>query len=236
MPAFRAQGNRLTHFINPGEIAIGGEVINSNTGTAGNTITGAMMASGIIWRTGPTAGFTDTTDTADNILAALGGSSNSNVIGGDTEVGNTFRFRYMNNSGNSGTLAAGAGVILGSLTGESYITATAKWRDFLVTVLAAQVSTIVNSITQSGSASVTFVLATGQNALAIGPAPGAVNLVPGSTVSGTGIATGTTLLAPVQGQGGVIGCTLSGTATATGTATLSFDSTVQVDSIGSGTV
>src|SRR5215469_11032301 len=44
--------------------------------TVGNgTITGAMVAGGIVRRTGPTAAFTDTFDTAQNILNALKGNA-----------------------------------------------------------------------------------------------------------------------------------------------------------------
>jgi hypothetical protein len=41
------------------------------TATAGTTLTAAQMINGAILRSGPTAAFSDTTDTATNILAAL---------------------------------------------------------------------------------------------------------------------------------------------------------------------
>ena len=49
--------------------------------TAGaGTLTAAAMVGGLIPRTGPTAGFTDTTDTAANIDALLAAGSGSNTL------------------------------------------------------------------------------------------------------------------------------------------------------------
>ena len=45
--------------------------------TAGTTISAANMLTGVVARTGPTAAFTDTLDTAADIISALAGSSNS---------------------------------------------------------------------------------------------------------------------------------------------------------------
>lgn len=71
--------------------------------TAGNgTLTAAGLVGGQIVRTGPTAAFTDTTDTAANIVTALGGF-----------VANaTFFIRIKNGTAFPQTLAAGTGVTL----------------------------------------------------------------------------------------------------------------------------
>lgn len=69
--------------------------------TVGNgALTAAALAGGIIARSGPTAAFTDTLDTAANIVAGLGGSFT---------VGQTFVFQIKNLTTFEQTLAAGAG-------------------------------------------------------------------------------------------------------------------------------
>lgn len=49
----------------------------SVTSTTGTNLTAANMLTGVIARTGPTAAFTDTLDTAADIIAALVGSADS---------------------------------------------------------------------------------------------------------------------------------------------------------------
>ena len=94
----------------------------STTGSTG-TLTAAGIVGGLITRTGPTAAFTDTTDTAANIIAAM----NSQVIG------NSWTFRLVNDTAYADTLAAGAGV---TLSGQSVIPAN-SWAEFLMTYSAA---------------------------------------------------------------------------------------------------
>jgi hypothetical protein len=81
--------------------------------TAGaGTLTAAALMAGFITRAGPTAAFTDTTDTAANILSAL--AVNPNAI---PEYGQTFLMVYVNLSAYAATIAAGTGVTLsGTMT------------------------------------------------------------------------------------------------------------------------
>lgn len=78
-------------------------IIDTAITTVGNgTLTAAALIGGQVVRTGPTSTYTDTTDTAANIIAALP------VL----NVGGTFFIRIKNATAFTQTLAAGAGVTL----------------------------------------------------------------------------------------------------------------------------
>lgn len=79
-------------------------LVNTDIVTVGDgALPAAALLGGQVTRTGPTAPFTDTTDTAADILAALGGN---------IDVAGTFVVRYKNATAFPATLAAGAGVTL----------------------------------------------------------------------------------------------------------------------------
>jgi hypothetical protein len=104
-------------------------IVSTALSTVGaGTITAAGIASGITNRTGSTAAFTDTTDTAANIIAAL---PNANI-------GQSFLYVYYNNTPGVATLAGGTGV---TVTGT--IVPQACWAEFLVTYTAAATVTMV---------------------------------------------------------------------------------------------
>ena len=94
-----------------------------STTTSTGTLTAAGIVGGLITRTGPTAAFTDTTDTAANIIAAM----NSQV------VGNSWTLRLVNDTAYADTLAAGSGV---TLSGQTVVPPN-SWAEFLVTYSAA---------------------------------------------------------------------------------------------------
>lgn len=80
-----------------------GETINTAITTVGNgTLTGAAVTGGVITRTGPVAAFTDTTDTATAIVAAIGAPF----------IGQSFFVNIKNGTAFTETLAAGSGVTL----------------------------------------------------------------------------------------------------------------------------
>lgn len=80
----------------------GGGVVNTTISTAGNgTLTAAGLVGGQISRLGPTAAYTDTTDTAAAIITALGGSF---------ESGASFIARLKNFTAYPQTVTAGTGV------------------------------------------------------------------------------------------------------------------------------
>lgn len=218
----------------PGDLLTAGEnILTGALTTAGaGTWTAAMIASGIIRRTGPGGGYIDTTDTATNILAAIAG----NAAAADVVPGTTWRMLFINTVAQAMTFAAGAGVVSG--TGTLTVAASLT-REYLWTVLNASPAVTLQSNTTNASAVVTFVLPAGMQSWPIGPAPNAVNITPGMTVSGTGITAGTTVLGVTQGQGGLTGITLSANATATSAAggvALTFGPTLQIDALRAGTL
>ena len=72
----------------------------SVTSTTGTNLTAANMLTGVIARTGPTAAFTDTLDTAADIISAIAGSSDSYG----------FNFLIQNFTAYQMTLTAGTGM------------------------------------------------------------------------------------------------------------------------------
>jgi len=75
----------------------------SITNTTGTTLPASDMINGAIIRTGPTSAFSDTTDTAANIIASFGPSP---------PVGSSYQFALINQTDYSDTLIAGAGVTI----------------------------------------------------------------------------------------------------------------------------
>ena len=78
--------------------------VSSVTAATGTTLSAAQMTGGMILRSGPTAAFTDTTDTAANLQAAYNAD--------DTQIGSSFVMIVANATANVLTIAAGTGVIL----------------------------------------------------------------------------------------------------------------------------
>jgi hypothetical protein len=106
------------------------ETLSTNAGTAGGTITAAAITSKLLQRSGPTLPFTDTTDTAANIIAALGTGA---------PIGSSFNFRYQNISAHLATLTGGVGVTVSGISTvmDNYA------GSFLVTYSAANTVTMV---------------------------------------------------------------------------------------------
>ena len=110
-----------------------------NTVGAG-TLTAAGIAGGFISRTGTQiAAFTDTTDTAANIIAAI-----PNAI-----IGQSFEFTYQNNSvgGFIGTLTGGSGVTVSGATAVN----PGNFVRYLVTYTAAATVTMVGVAGQTAT-------------------------------------------------------------------------------------
>lgn len=220
--------------LNPGDVLAGGEnILAGGISTAGaGTWTGAAIATGIIRRTGPGAGYTDTTDTATNILAALAGNNPANPV----KPGTSFRLLFLNTVAQAMTFAAGQGVVAGT---GNLNAAASVWREYLLTVLNASPAVPVQSNTTNLSTAVTFVLPPNMASLPIGPNIPSWNITPGMDVSGTGISAGTYVAGVTQGQGGIIGVTLSAAATATSAAggtPLFFGPRIMIDALRGGTL
>jgi hypothetical protein len=232
---FGSGADMLERPIYPGDLLAGGESLTAGaiTVAGSSTWTAAAIATGIILRTGPAAGYTDTTDTAVNILNALA----ANTPQASVVPGTSFRMLLINTVAQALTFAAGVGVVVGLGTVN---VAASLVREYLWTVLNTTPVQVVNSNTTNASPTVTFVLPNGAVSYPLlasnGPAAGALNITPGATVTGTGIAAGTTVVGLTLGQGGIIGVTLSQNATATGQAALTFGPTMRIDGIRSSTL
>lgn len=102
--------------------------LNTALTTAGAGIpTAAGIVGGIIARTGPAGAFSDTTDTAANIIAAVHGAA----------VGQSWELTYINATAFVATLIAGGGVTLTNLSGGTLTVAPNSWARMLVTVATA---------------------------------------------------------------------------------------------------
>lgn len=99
---------------------VGAKSVATDTTVGASTITAAQMLTGDIIRSGSTAAYTDTTDTAANIIASI---PNAIVgVGYELTIANTVAF--------DDTIAAGAGV---TLAGTTLISASSS-RKFVVTI------------------------------------------------------------------------------------------------------
>jgi len=233
MTAIRLSGTRglMEELVNPGDTIVTGEFVASNATVGSATIPAAQLVSGTLNRSGSTGAYTDTFDTAVNVITALTG----NVPAGALVPGHSFRFRLYNSVAYAETITLGAGMVAGVGTVSSVSAST--WRDFLFTVQNTTPSQNLVMNTTSGSPTATIVLPAGMVAMPIGVQPIAVNIQPGATAIGSGIPASTTVLGIVQGQGGITGVTLSANATATATnVAVNFGPTIKVDGLGSGTL
>lgn len=185
MPLFRPTGYATSvseRQINAGDILASGESYAALAADANSTITGAMIAAGILNRTGMTAGRTDTTDTAENVLLALSGNDfDRNVLNGCT-----FRFTYIQTVAFATTWAHGRGWVAGS--GTLNVAASAV-REYLCRILCAQKEVATNCGTTNASAAVT---------LDVPQAAGSI--VPGMLVTGAGITAGTKVAGVTYGR------------------------------------
>lgn len=101
------------------------------TATSGVTLTANQIdGSAVIIRTGPTAAFTDTTDTAANIISGLS----------NPPTNSRFRLRVVNTTGYAETIAAGTGI---TISGTATISA-GTWRDYDFAVTSSSAITMTN--------------------------------------------------------------------------------------------
>lgn len=145
----------------------GEQVINTAITTVGaGVLTGAAIAGGVITRTGSTAAYTDTTDTAALIVAAV-----SNAF-----VGQSFYLRIKNGTNFAETLVGGSGV---TFSGTSVIIPPNSVGTYLVTLTsltAISILHIVTALLSNGTPKAITTLST----------------VGAATITGAGIASGIT--------------------------------------------
>lgn len=198
-----------------GDVLVGGETTTNTLTTAGaGTITAAMLTGGILTRSGPGAGFTDTTDTAANIVAALAGQANLNVGGYAVPNGTTDRLIYINTVAFAMTLAAGSGVTLGA----NVNIAASSVKDYLITVTNGTPPQIFAATVDGSTKVITGLSQTQTNLLSVGMA-----------VTGTGIAA-SSVIASIQPG---VGVTLNNNTTVAGSlVALTFNPTITITSLG----
>ena len=203
--------------VQTGEVIGGAEVAGVLTTAGAGTLTAALLINSLLNRTGPTAGFTDTTDTAANIIAALAGQ---NFVGtgspggaGGVQPGTTWRLRYVNGVAYAMTLAAGTGVTIatGNVT-ASYI------KDYLLTVTNGTPQQIFVANVDGSTAVITGMTQSQTNLLSVG-----------MLVTGTGIAASSNIISIQPG----VGVTLNNNTTVANTsAIVTFNPTVTMTGIG----
>jgi hypothetical protein len=212
--------NGIIRHPQPGDIYLNDEAITTLTNASAQVLTGAQLATGILLRAGPTAGYGDTFPDANSLVASLisnmyvGSAANLfNLVG--VQPGSAFRFRYINSVAFANTPVAGVGVTLGA----NSAVAASSVKEYLIT------------ITNGTPASIRVGNTTNASAVLSGFAPDALaGVTPGMLVTGTNIPASTTIIGVNQAANTI---TLSANVTATGTSiSLAFNPTYRVDSLG----
>ena len=166
---------------------------NSPSSSGGITLTAAMLDNGVVVRSGPTAAFTDTLDTAANIITYL------DVTAG---TGQGFRFVYVNTTAFVATIAAGTGI---TIVGPATVDGNSV-REFVVVQTGATAFSFYALGQGSSGPAVTNGGLT-QLGQVLNVAPMAAN---NNFDASTGSATTATLTAPCKGQAIVIASFSSG--------------------------
>jgi hypothetical protein len=116
-------GANFIRTANPGECVMEQTQPTNITTVGAGTVTAAGMATGYIERTGPVGGYSDTLDTADNLIAAIPNAG----------PGDSFEFTMRNTVAFLQTLVVAEGA---ELFGAFTTVAASSVRKFLITVLA----------------------------------------------------------------------------------------------------
>lgn len=179
-------GTDLTRNAGAGDLVPNNLVSGSLTTAGDGTITAALIANGIVRRTGPGGAYADTTDTAENIRIALGTPPN----------GSSFFFLHCNDVAQAMTFTAGVGIT----TAGTVNSAASVKRWYLVTMVNnTPLQTLL--VNQTNASKVITGLTAAQTAL----------LTVGMAVSGTSIAASSVIDSIQPG----VGVTLNNNATAT---------------------
>ena len=209
----------LQRQIQRGDVLAGAEIFTSLATVGAGTLLASLLLSNLLSRTGPVGAYTDTTDSAANIIQALVGAGYGNSInnglssGLAVQNGTTFRLRYINTVAFAMTLAAGANVTLGSNVNVS----ASSVKDYLITVTNGTPQSVANGTLVSGSAVVTGMSLFATSQLSVGQA-----------VSGTNVQASSVIVSVQQG----IGFTMNNTASGSSVSSLTFSPTVTINSLG----
>jgi len=174
----------LMRTVMPGDVVSAAEGIQTLGTSTALTVTGAMLAAGII-SGAPSGAATYTLDTAANILAALSPGVGQTAIANGT----TFRLRHINTTANAVTWAVTANTGMSIATGT---TNASSVKDFLVTIVNGTPPVQASGTTVNGSAVVSNVPLANLQAMSVGQViTNAVAGLQGATVISINIAAGT---------------------------------------------
>jgi hypothetical protein len=212
----------------PGDSILSTKVFSQITTVGNGTLTGAAIAGGLIRRTGPTAAYTDTFDTSQNILTALRGNSPLP----ETMVGLSAELYIANGVAFAATIAAGRGVVLGTQGGATSPIAASGIMEYLLTIKNDTPEITMSCNIAPTGTSVLFALPPGMTAFKMGPAPDAVLVTPGMAMTGTGVSAGTTVTGLILGQGGITGVRTSANVNAGTNISIIFSPVIEVNNVG----
>lgn len=190
----------------PGDVVITNEKSSTLTTVGAGTLTGSLLASGILDRSGPTADFTDTTSTAADIINSIGNVGN----------GTSFRLRYNNTVAFIATIAGGTGV---TVSGDATV-GPVTMKDFLVTITSSNSQQVFTADTTNSSAVVTGLSSSQTGLLSVG-----------MTVLGTGIQAGSKIISVQPGIGVTLDLAATATSTAPGVA-ITFSPSLTIKNLG----
>ena len=171
----------LQRQVQSGDVVGAAEVIQLVGNSLALTVTGAMLAAGII-SGNPTAAAAYTLDTAANILAALTSGPGNYPI----QNGTSFRLRHINTTAFAVTYAATANT---GMTLANGVVNASSVKDFLVTITNGQPAVTFAGTTVNGSAVVSNVPTASLAAMTVGQVvTNAVAGLQGTTVIGINLA------------------------------------------------
>lgn len=237
MAGLRLMGARSSEvpatMIQQGDTVLNGENLLAGllTTVGAGTWLGAAIASGTVTRSGPVGGYTDTTDTADNVIAALAGNGSA-----DLAPGTSFALRFINTVAQAMTLAAGRGFTLDTTNGSKVVNCAASLvRKYICTFTNTTRESIqICNFLAATPRTVNFNLSSGQTARPLAASNGGgLNISIGQLMTGTGITTGTKVTGLIQGQGGLLGVTTDTDVASDQTGSgITFSPTINIASIG----
>jgi len=123
--------------------AVFGFVNSAITNTTGTIISAAALAAGYITRSGPTAAFTDTLDTATNVY-------NAYQVYGGIPVGLSAYVEYKNTTNYPATIALGTGFTISGTINTSFVVPANSEAFFLISPTSATTAQIFLSSTGNG--------------------------------------------------------------------------------------
>lgn len=229
IPVVRRPGG-MEGSVHPGDVVLQSKTFSAITTAGAGVLTAAAIAGGLIRRTGPTAAYNDTFDSADAILKAYRG----NAPFPESMVGLSGELYIANGVAFASTFVAGRGIILGTQGGSTAGVAASGTMDLMLLIRndTPEITLPINA--GSGNTVVTFTLPPGMTAFKMGPAPDAVMVTVGMSMTsggGTALTAGTLVSGIRMGQGGIIGVTASQNIPA-GTTSIIFSPTIEINNVG----